>query len=84
MIDKEIFEYKDFGYIKINLDEIMQERGISTYELSNKANIKFQTIQNLRKGVATRIDLQVLSKICYMLGCKSQDLITYVPPKKSK
>lgn len=84
MLDKEIFEYKNYGSIQINLDKIMQEKNITTYELSNKGNIRFQTIQSLRKGVVARIDLQVLSKICFMLGCNIQDLITYVPPKKSK
>lgn len=82
MLDKEIFEYKDYGYIQINLDKIMQERDITTYELSNKGNIRFQTIQSLRKGSVTRIDLEVLSKLCYMLNCKSEDLITYMPAKK--
>ncbi len=77
MLDKELFEYKDYGRIQINLNKLMEEKNITTYELSSKANIRFQTIQNLRKGVATRFDLEVLAKICYMLDCKIEDIIEY-------
>ena len=81
MINKELFEYKDYGRIQINLDKLMEDKEITTYELSSKANIRFQTIQNLRKGISTRFDLEVLAKICYMLDCKIEDIITYLPNK---
>ena len=81
MLDKEIFEYKNYGYIQIFLNELMEKKGITTYELSNKANIRFQTIQNLRKGEVTRFDLEVLAKICYMLECNIEDIAKYVPKK---
>ncbi len=81
MLDKELFEYKDYGRVHIKLDQLMTEKEITTYELSNKANIRFQTIQSLRKESTTRIDLEVLAKICYMLDCKIQDIIEYLPSK---
>lgn len=81
MLNKEVFEYKNYGSIKINLDNIMNEKNVTTYELSSKGNIRFQTIQKLRMGVSTRIDLDVLSKICFMLDCKIEDIIKYVPAK---
>lgn len=81
MLEKELFEYKDYGRVHIKLDQLMTEKHITTYELSTKANIRFQTIQNLRKGTSTRFDLEVLAKICYMLDCKIQDIIEYLPSK---
>lgn len=57
----------------------MSKREITNYELSNKANIRFQTIQGLRDNSATRIDFDVLAKICYALNCKIEDLLEYVP-----
>ena len=60
MLNKQIIEYKDFGNIKIKLDEIMTKRNISTYELSKNANIRFQTIKKLREGLeVTRINLRL-------------------------
>ena len=56
---------------------IMNKKNISTYELSTKANIRFQTIQTLRENKATRVDFGVLAKICYALDCKVEDIIEY-------
>lgn len=83
MLDKQVFEFKEYGTIKINLDTIMVKKNISTYELSSKANIRFQTIQNLRQGISSRIDLEVLAKLCYVLDCTPNNLIEYVPNPKN-
>ena len=81
MLEKELFEYKDYGYIKIKLDNIMNDKNVSTYELSEKSGVRFVTIQKLRQGNITRIDLEVLAKICYMLDCDIADIVTYVKDK---
>lgn len=78
---KPIIQEIEYGNIRIKLDEILKARGITNYELSNKANIRFQTIQTLRENQATRIDFGVLSKLCYVLGCKVEDIIEYVDNK---
>ncbi|MCI9625694.1 MAG: helix-turn-helix transcriptional regulator [Clostridia bacterium] len=31
-----------------------------------------------------RVDLTLLSKICYVLNCELQDILTYVPPEKEQ
>ena len=74
----------EYGNIRVKLDEIMKARDISTYQLNVKTNIKFQTIQNLRENTSSRIDFEVLAKICYALGVKVEDVLEYVPDKKSK
>ena len=76
-VKKQVIEYEDFGSININLDKIMSERKISTYELSSKADVKFQTIKNLREDKTCRISLEVLAKICYVLECKVEDILEF-------
>ena len=76
-----IFEI-EYGCINTRLNEIMTSRKISNYQLSNQANIRFQTIQSLRDNTATRIDFEVLAKLCYALDCKVEDLIIYSPKKE--
>ena len=68
----------NYGTINVKLDSLMEKRNISTYELSSKANVRFQTVQNLRKNTSARIDFEVLSKICYALDCKVEDILEYV------
>lgn len=78
---KTIMQELEYGNIKIKLDDLLNERNISTYELSAKSNVRFQTIQNLRNNKSARIDFNVLAKICYALGCKVEDIIEYVENK---
>ena len=70
-----VFEI-EYGKIVVKLDEIMKKLNVSNYELNSKANIKFQTIQNLRINKSSRIDFEVL---CYSLNCKVEDILEYVP-----
>ncbi len=79
MLEKEVYEYKKLGNIKIKLNDIMVARNISTYELSTKSNIRFQTIKVLRDSTAKRIDFEVLKKLCFVLNCKVEDLFEYEP-----
>lgn len=80
MLKKQVFEYIDYGKINSKLDKFLKARDISSYELSNKTNIKFQAIQNLRENVTVRIDFEMLAKICYVLECRIEDIIEFVPP----
>ena len=73
----EVMQEINYGQIILKLDKILKERNITTYELSNSANIRFQTVKALREDTATRIDFNVLAKICYALNCKVQDIIEY-------
>ena len=75
---KEILQEVEYGNINIKLDNIMNDRNISTYELSTKANVRFQTIKALRNNESTRIDFNVLAKLCFTLNCRIQDIIEYV------
>lgn len=74
---KEIMQELQFGEINIKLDDLLNARNISTYELSTKSNIRFQTIQGLRENKSTRINFNILAKLCYTLNCKVEDLLEY-------
>ena len=75
---KEILQEVEYGNINVKLDKIMNDKNISTYELSTKANVRFQTIKALRNNESTRIDFNVLAKLCFTLNCRIQDIIEYV------
>ncbi len=76
---KPIVHEIQYGKIKIHLDKIMNNRNITTYQLNNTTNIRFQTIQALCDDSASRIDFNVLAKLCYSLNCKVEDIIEYIP-----
>ena len=74
---KPIMQEIEYGTINCKLDDYLNKRNITTYELSTKSNIRFQTIKNLRENISTRIDFGVLAKLCFTLDCKVEDLIEY-------
>ena len=82
--EKNVIVEVEYGNIKVKLDDILNEKGISTYELSSRANVRFQTVKTLRSNTASRIDFEVLAKICYVLSCKVEDIIEYVDENDRK
>ena len=72
----------EFGTIKIKLEEMLKERGMSKNKLSHKAEMQRTQINNFCKNEITRLDTDVLARICYALDCKLDDILEYIPPEK--
>lgn len=71
----------EFGTIKIRLTELMQERNISINKLSFRAEMQRTQLKKYCKNEVQRLDIAVLSRLCYALKCDLHDLIEYIPPK---
>ena len=67
------------GKIKIKLDELIKKAGISKNKLSHKAEMQRTQINNYCKNEVTRLDTDVLARICTVLDCKIEDLLEFVP-----
>lgn len=75
-------EDQDYGYIKIKLDELIKEKGISKNKLSHRAEMQRSQINQYCSGEITRLDTAVLARICCTLDCKIEDLLEFVPAKE--
>lgn len=64
--------------IKLTLDKIMEEKGITRYQLAKMTEIKYQTIDNYYKNKVVRYDSYILSKICKALDCEIDNILTYI------
>ncbi len=70
----------EYGTIKIKLEELIEKAGISKNKLSHKAEIQRTQINNYCKNRITRLDTDVLARICTVLHCKIEDVLEFVPP----
>ncbi len=72
----------DYGRIRLRLNEMMDARGITRGALARSVNTRFEVIDKWYGGEVERIDLDVLARVCYVLGCRIDELLVYEPPAK--
>lgn len=64
--------------IRIRLKELLDARGITRYELSQRTGIQYQIVDNYYKNRVVRYDSALLLKMCIALDCEIGDLIEVV------
>lgn len=63
--------------IHIKLAQLLEERGISRYRLSQMTETKYQIIDNYYKNRIVRYDREILSRMCAALDCDVGDILEY-------
>lgn len=71
-----------YGKIRIKLDELIKQKGISKNKLSHRAEMQRTQINNYCKNNITRLDTDVLARICTVLECQISDLLEFVPDEE--
>ena len=75
---------EQYGTIRIKLDELLKKSGMSKNKLSHRAEMQHTQINNFCKNKVTRLDTDVLARICTVFGCQIGDLLEFVPPEETK
>ena len=71
-----------YGKIRINLDELIKKKGISKNKLSHRAEMQRTQINNYCKNNITRLDTDVLARLCTVLECEICDLLEFIPSEE--
>ena len=69
-----------YGTIRIKLGELIRKAGISKNKLSHRAEMQRTQLNHNCNNEITRLDIDVLARICTVLDCKIEDLLEFVPP----
>ena len=72
-----------YGTIRIKLDQLLKESGLSKNKFSQRAEMQRTQINNFCKNEITRLDTDVLARICTVLNCQIGDLLEFIPPERS-
>lgn len=72
---------EEYGTVRIKLNELIAQAGISKNKLSYKAEMQRSQINNYCNNRITRLDIDVLVRICTVLNCSISDLLEFVPPQ---
>lgn len=76
-----IITYIDYGHIKYDIKPIMNKKNLSKNQIVKKTGLHHQVIERYMNDSVTRFDREVLAKLCYVLDCSLDEIITYVRPK---
>ena len=72
----------EYGTIKIRLEELIQREGISKNKLSHRAEMQRSQINNYCSNKISRLDIDVLGRLCTVLNCDIGELLEFIPPEK--
>lgn len=63
--------------IKIQLEDVLKERGMTSKELAGLIGITEANLSILRSGKAKGIRFSTVNKICYYLDCNIGDIFKF-------
>lgn len=72
-----IFELKDYGKISFHIKELMEAKKVTRSALARLADVRFEVADKWYNGNIERMDIDVLTKICFVLDCDISDIMTY-------
>jgi len=72
------------GYYRFKLEVVLKKIKKSKYALAKQLDSEYKVINRYARGNLSRLDMSVIAKICDFCNCKLEDIIEYIPNKKSK
>lgn len=63
--------------IRVCLEEVLKDRGMTSKELCKMVNITEANLSVLRSGKAKGVRFHTINRICYFLGCDVGDILKF-------
>lgn len=70
-----------YGTIRINLVRLIEEKGISKNKICQRAEMQRTQLNSFCNNTITRLDVDVLARLCTVLDCEISDLLEFIPPE---
>ena len=75
-----IFVPQDYGKILFSFNKVMDEKNINRNQLSKLAGVRFEVADRFYNGNIERLDIDVLTRVCFVLDCNISEVISYQKP----
>lgn len=75
---------QQYGTIRIHLEELIQRSGMSKNKLSHRAEMQRSQLNHYCKNEITRLDIDVLARLCTVLDCSIGDLLEFIPAQQDE
>ncbi len=77
--DHSLLSLKEYGVITLKLKELMALRQINRNQLARLIDVRFEVINKWYNNDLSKLDLDILARICSVLDCSIVDLLEYHP-----
>ncbi len=67
------------GTIEIHLGELLEQSGLSKNKFCQRAELQRSQLNGYLNNTITRLDIDVLARICHTLNCSIGNLLEYKP-----
>ena len=71
-----------YGEVRIKLPYLLERSGLSKNKLGHQAELQRTQLNRYCRNEVTRLDTDVLARLCAALHCDIADLLEYVPPQE--
>ena len=71
-----------YGVIKIKLSELIKKNGMSKNMLNHRTEMQRTQINRYCSNDITRLDVDVLARLCTVLDCEIGELLEFIPPQQ--
>lgn len=79
---KTIIDYKDnYGKINFLLKEVLEQRNLNRNQVAKSIGADHKLMTKWYNGDIERMDLDILTKLCYVLDCQISDILVYIKPE---
>ena len=72
------------GKINIKLEELIRQKGVSKNSVCRDAVMERTQFNKFCNNRITRLDTDVLARLCHALQCDISDLLEFVPPEQEE
>ena len=76
-----MYNLEDKGSIQIHLKELLDDAGLSKNKFCQRAELQRSQLNGYLNNTITRLDTDVLVRICHTLNCSISDLLEYKHPE---
>ena len=73
-----VFVSQDYRKIIFSFGKVMDERKINRNQLSKLAGVRFEVADRFYNGNIERLDIDVLTRVCFVLDCNISDVIEFI------
>lgn len=77
------YQVAEYGRVRVKLAEMLEQKGLTRNKLQTLTGANYAVINRYYKSDLKRVDmvdLDFLARVCYVLECRVEDLLEYVPP----